>query len=114
MEVARDAGASASYLVDNATYLKEEWLEGVTTIGVSSGASVPEILVRELLERLATYGFTDVEEVETERENITFALPRELRTRRSKNDKSLVGKPLPFSPSLAFTTDCCNHGVAWC
>ncbi|MGV2386997.1 MAG UNVERIFIED_CONTAM: 4-hydroxy-3-methylbut-2-enyl diphosphate reductase, partial [Thermobifida fusca] len=99
VEVARDAGARASYLVDNATYLKEEWLEGVTTIGVSSGASVPEILVRELLERLATYGFTDVEEVETEREKITFALPRELRTRRSKNDKSLVGKPLPVSPA---------------
>lgn len=99
VEVARDAGTRASYLVDNATYLKEEWLEGVTTIGVSSGASVPEILVRELLERLATYGFTDVEEVETEREKITFALPRELRTRRSKNDKSLVGKPLPVSPA---------------
>lgn len=99
VEVARDAGARASYLVDNATFLQEEWLEGVNTIGVSSGASVPEILVRELLDRLATHGFTDVEEVETEREKITFALPKELRNRRSKNDGSLVGKPLPVSPA---------------
>src|SRR5690606_24498155 len=99
VEVARDAGARASYLVDNATFLEEEWLEGVTTIGVSSGASVPEILVRELLDRLASYGFTDVEEIETEREKLTFALPKELRSRRSKDDGSLVGRPLPVSPA---------------
>ncbi|KUP96416.1 4-hydroxy-3-methylbut-2-enyl diphosphate reductase [Thermobifida cellulosilytica] len=99
VEVARDAGARASYLVDNATFMKEEWLEGVSTVGVSSGASVPEILVRELLDRLAEFGFTDVEEVETEREKLTFALPKELRSRRAKGDGSLVGTPLPVSPA---------------
>ncbi|MEY9213767.1 4-hydroxy-3-methylbut-2-enyl diphosphate reductase [Thermobifida halotolerans] len=99
VEVARDAGARASYLVDNATLLKEEWLEGVTTVGVSSGASVPEILVRELLDRLASHGFDDVEEVETEREKLTFALPKELRSRRAKDDGSLVGRSLPVSPA---------------
>ncbi|GAA3979914.1 4-hydroxy-3-methylbut-2-enyl diphosphate reductase [Thermobifida alba] len=99
VEVARDAGARASYLVDNATFLEEEWLEGVTTIGVSSGASVPEILVQELLDRLASYGFTDVEEIETEREKLTFALPKELRSRRARDNGSLVGRPLPVSPA---------------
>ncbi|TDQ54798.1 4-hydroxy-3-methylbut-2-enyl diphosphate reductase [Actinorugispora endophytica] len=98
VEVALDAGANASYLVDNATFLKDEWLEGVRTVGVSSGASVPEILVKELLERLAGHGFGDVEEIETEREKLTFALPKELRARRGK-DGSIAHKLLPLSPA---------------
>ena len=79
VEVALAAGADASYLIDNASLLKEEWLEGVTTVGVTSGASVPEILVRELLDRLAGYGYGDVTPVTTADETLTFSLPKELR-----------------------------------
>ncbi|MFL1379544.1 MULTISPECIES: 4-hydroxy-3-methylbut-2-enyl diphosphate reductase [unclassified Nocardiopsis] len=79
VEVALAAGADASYLIDNASLLKEEWLEGVTTVGVTSGASVPEILVRELLDRLSGYGYGDVSLVTTADETLTFSLPKELR-----------------------------------
>ena len=79
MEVAKEYGTKASYLIDFASEVKPEWLEGVETIGVTSGASVPEILVRELLEHLASLGFNDVEEVRAKEENLTFALPHELR-----------------------------------
>nr|WP_262841921.1 4-hydroxy-3-methylbut-2-enyl diphosphate reductase [Sphaerisporangium corydalis] len=79
VEVALDAGADASYLVDNASYIQDEWLEGVTTVGVTSGASVPEELVEAVLARLAGHGFGDVQEVESVAENVRFALPHELR-----------------------------------
>jgi 4-hydroxy-3-methylbut-2-enyl diphosphate reductase len=77
--VAKDAGARASYLVDDAGEVDEGWLQGVTTVGVTSGASVPEELVTGVLEKLAALGFTDVEEVEAIKERMTFQLPRELR-----------------------------------
>jgi 4-hydroxy-3-methylbut-2-en-1-yl diphosphate reductase len=79
VEVARDAGARASYLVDDASGIDPAWLEGVTTVGVTSGASVPEDLVAGVLTRLADSGFTDVEEVEAVHERMVFGLPRELR-----------------------------------
>ncbi|MEV4106852.1 4-hydroxy-3-methylbut-2-enyl diphosphate reductase [Nonomuraea sp. NPDC049695] len=79
VEVAKDYGAEASYLVDNATFIRDEWLEGVTTVGVTSGASVPEELVEEVLARLAQHGFGDVTEVESVQESMRFALPHELR-----------------------------------
>ncbi|MEU7831674.1 MULTISPECIES: 4-hydroxy-3-methylbut-2-enyl diphosphate reductase [unclassified Nonomuraea] len=79
VEVAKDYGADASYLVDNATFIRDEWLEGVTTVGVTSGASVPEELVAEVLARLAEHGFDDVAEVEPVHESVRFALPHELR-----------------------------------
>ena len=79
MEVAKEYGAKASYLIDFASEVNPEWFDGVETIGVTSGASVPEILVRELLEHLATLGYSDVEEVRAKEENLTFALPPELR-----------------------------------
>ncbi|MCU0265315.1 MAG: 4-hydroxy-3-methylbut-2-enyl diphosphate reductase [Actinomycetia bacterium] len=79
VEVALAAGASAAHLVDYAREIDPTWLEGVTTIGVTSGASVPEILVREVLDWLADVGFTDVEEVEAAEEHLLFALPPELR-----------------------------------
>ena len=80
VEVAKDYGASEAYLVDDATEVDERWLDGVTTVGVTSGASVPEELVTAVLDRLAKHGFGDVEEVEAVEEHMTFALPRELRT----------------------------------
>src|SRR5579863_3070536 len=78
VEVARDHGALA-YLVDDAGEVDERWLDGVATIGVTSGASVPEELVAAVLGKLAGSGFDTVEEVEAVPEHMTFALPRELR-----------------------------------
>ena len=79
VEVALDAGAQASYLVDDAAAIDEGWLDGVRTVGVTSGASVPEDLVSGVLDWLAEHGFGDVEEVEAVEERLTFALPPELR-----------------------------------
>jgi len=79
VEVARDAGAGASYLVDDAGEIDDSWLEGASTVGVTSGASVPEELVAGVLAKLAAHGFGDVEEVEPIKERMAFALPRELR-----------------------------------
>jgi 4-hydroxy-3-methylbut-2-enyl diphosphate reductase len=79
VEVARDAGAQAAFLVDDAPSIKPEWLDGVTTIGVTSGASVPEDLVAGVIAHLAESGFDTVEEVEAVPERMAFALPRELR-----------------------------------
>lgn len=83
VEVALQAGAGESYLVDYAHQIDESWLEGATTVGVSSGASVPEILVRGVLEFLDERGFHDVKEITTAAEKITFALPRDLRPART-------------------------------
>lgn len=80
VEVAKDAGARAAYLVDDASELDTTWLDGVATVGVSSGASVPEELVSELLKALAGHGFAEVTEVEAVEERMSFAAPRELRT----------------------------------
>ncbi|GAA3884463.1 4-hydroxy-3-methylbut-2-enyl diphosphate reductase [Streptomyces sedi] len=79
VEVALGAGARASYLVDSASEIEESWLEGVRTVGLSSGASVPEVLVDGALEWLAERGFDDVEVVQPISEHIQFSLPKELR-----------------------------------
>ena len=79
VEVALEYGAKAGYLIDYASEAKDEWLEGVTTVGVSSGASVPELLVKDLLAWLAERGFGDVETVTAMEETLLFALPPELR-----------------------------------
>ncbi|MEN9680047.1 MAG: hypothetical protein RLZ57_1176, partial [Actinomycetota bacterium] len=79
VEVSKEYGAKAAYLIDYADEAKPEWLEGVTTVGVSSGASVPEILVEELLEWLAVRGYENVETVTAKEESLLFALPKELR-----------------------------------
>jgi 4-hydroxy-3-methylbut-2-enyl diphosphate reductase len=79
VEVALSAGAGAAYLVDYAREIDEAWLDGVATVGVTSGASVPEVLVRGVLEHLAERGWGSVEEVTTAEETLVFSLPRELR-----------------------------------
>jgi 4-hydroxy-3-methylbut-2-enyl diphosphate reductase len=79
VEVAKEYGAKAAYLIDYASEIKDEWFEGVETIGVTSGASVPELLVKDLLEELARRGFSDVQEVRAMEESLLFALPPELR-----------------------------------
>jgi 4-hydroxy-3-methylbut-2-enyl diphosphate reductase len=79
VEVALDAGAKAAYRVDFASEMEDSWFEGVKTVGVSSGASVPEELVDEVLIDLARRGFGDVRTVTTAEEDIQFSLPKELR-----------------------------------
>ncbi|MFP5359767.1 MAG: 4-hydroxy-3-methylbut-2-enyl diphosphate reductase [Actinomycetes bacterium] len=79
VEVALQSGADASYRVDRAAELRDEWFDGVTTVGVTSGASVPEILVRDVLDSLSARGFDTVEEVRTATEDLMFSLPREIR-----------------------------------
>lgn len=79
VEVALQAGARAAYLVDYAHEIDEAWLEGVTTVGLTSGASVPDELVMQVLDHLAERGFTEVAEVTTAKETLTFALPQQLK-----------------------------------
>ena len=80
VDVALENGAAAAYRVDYASEIKQEWLEGVSTIGVTSGASVPEVLVQEVLTDLADAGYLDVSQVVTAEEDLMFSLPKELRT----------------------------------
>ena len=79
VEVAKEYGAKASYLIDFASEADEKWLNGVDVIGVTSGASVPEILVKDLLDWLAARGFGEVETITATEESLTFAMPQELR-----------------------------------
>jgi 4-hydroxy-3-methylbut-2-en-1-yl diphosphate reductase len=79
VEVARDHGARDAHLVEDATAIDAAWLDGVATVGLSSGASVPEILVTDVLAWLAERGYGEVEEVNAADEKQSFALPRELR-----------------------------------
>lgn len=90
VEVALEHGSRAGHLVDYADEIDASWLDGVSTVGVTSGASVPEILVREVLEYLEQRGYTDVKPVVAAEEHLLFALPNELR-------RDLKAKGLPDS-----------------
>jgi len=79
VEVAKEYGTPQAFLLDYAAEAKDEWLEGVETVGVTSGASVPEILVNDLLAWLAERGFGEVETVTAMEESLLFSLPPELR-----------------------------------
>ncbi|WP_409483705.1 4-hydroxy-3-methylbut-2-enyl diphosphate reductase [Arsenicicoccus dermatophilus] len=79
VEVALEHGARAGHLVDYADEIDEAWLDGVTTVGVTSGASVPEVLVHEVLDRLAARGYVDVQAVTAAEESLSFSLPMEIR-----------------------------------
>ena len=92
VEVALEYGAKAAYLVDYAHEVKQEWLDGVRTIGVSSGASVPDTLVQDLLDDLGDAGFENIEAVITAEEDLVFSLPKELRqTTDGKRDERALG-----------------------
>ncbi len=79
VEVARDRGVDA-YLIDDETDLDPAWLGGHETVGLTAGASSPELLVDQVFERLAELGFTERAEVEIAREDVVFRLPAELRS----------------------------------
>jgi 4-hydroxy-3-methylbut-2-enyl diphosphate reductase len=79
VEVAVDAGARAGYLVDFAHEIDPAWVADASTVGLTSGASVPDELVMDVLDWLAERGFTDVAEVTTAQERLTFSLPQELK-----------------------------------
>jgi 4-hydroxy-3-methylbut-2-enyl diphosphate reductase len=79
VEVALEHGAAAGHLVDVAEEIDPAWLNGVDTVGVTSGASVPEVLVRGVLAFLAGHGYEDVQPVTAAEESVLFSLPHELR-----------------------------------
>lgn len=94
-EVAAEYGAQRAERVDNANQVDEAWFEGVATVGVTSGASVPEVLVRDVLALLEEYGYGEIEEVVTAEEDILFSLPKELRARLTADgdaDRNLGGR----------------------
>ncbi|MEW2632395.1 4-hydroxy-3-methylbut-2-enyl diphosphate reductase [Streptomyces sp. NPDC048389] len=93
VEVALGAGAKDAHLVDFADEIDEAWLEGVSTVGVTSGASVPEVLVEGVLEWLSQRGFEDVEIVKAAEESITFSLPKELRRDLRAEAAELSARP---------------------
>jgi 4-hydroxy-3-methylbut-2-enyl diphosphate reductase len=77
-ELAEKQGVPA-YLIDNADEFDPQWLVGRTSVGITAGASAPEVLVQQVIERLHTLGVRDVRENKGLEEKITFTLPRELR-----------------------------------
>ena len=79
VEVALEYGAKASFLVDYADELQDEWFTGVETIGLTSGASGTEILVKDVLSTLQQHGLNVVQEVTAAEESLLFSLPPELR-----------------------------------
>ena len=84
VEVALEHGAKAAHRVDYSSEIEQEWLEGVSRVGISSGASVPDVLVEEVLQELSDAGFHDVETVTTAEEDLVFSLPKELRPPRRR------------------------------
>jgi 4-hydroxy-3-methylbut-2-enyl diphosphate reductase len=78
-EVALEYGAKVSHLIDYAEEIQDHWFADVETIGLTSGASVPEILVKDVLATLAEHGFRDVQEITAAEETLLFSLPPELR-----------------------------------
>ena len=79
-ELSERSGTPA-YLIDGAENLKQEWFEGVKTVGITAGASAPELLVSGVVEKLKTWGATQVEELQGRPEHMTFSIPKELRAK---------------------------------
>ncbi len=77
-ELAGRMGTEA-YLIDNASEIKPGWLQGIKAVGITAGASAPEVLVNEVIERLKSEGGEDPRELEGREENVSFSMPKELR-----------------------------------
>ncbi|MET4780888.1 4-hydroxy-3-methylbut-2-enyl diphosphate reductase [Glaciihabitans sp. UYNi722] len=94
VDVALENGAKAAYRVDYASEIQQEWLDGIATVGVTSGASVPEVLVQEVLDDLADAGYADVKQIVTAEEDLMFSLPKELRkdTNGQADERGLGGR----------------------
>jgi 4-hydroxy-3-methylbut-2-enyl diphosphate reductase len=94
VDVALEHGAKAAHRVDYASEIQQEWLDGVATVGVTSGASVPEVLVQEVLADLADAGYGEVETIVTAEEDLMFSLPKELRVDADGNpdERGLGGR----------------------
>ena len=103
VEVALENGARRAERVDNAGEIDPAWLEGVTTVGITSGASVPERLVDGVLDRLAELGYPTADEERLVEESLSFALPPELRSRRAGKPVRRPGSPL--GPGKAGTVE---------
>ncbi|WP_058235385.1 4-hydroxy-3-methylbut-2-enyl diphosphate reductase [Devriesea agamarum] len=88
MEVAKENGARDAHRIDAIDELEDAWFDGVETVGVTSGASVPEVLVQQLLDELARRGYGNVEPVRTATEDLMFSLPRELRQEMKKSGET--------------------------
>jgi 4-hydroxy-3-methylbut-2-enyl diphosphate reductase len=86
VEVAARSGVPAR-LIDDASMIQPEWLTGVESVGLTAGASAPEVLVRQVSDRLAEYGFTDQSDIDLIREDVRFVLPSELATITSVGGK---------------------------
>jgi 4-hydroxy-3-methylbut-2-enyl diphosphate reductase len=84
VDVTRDLGTDA-YLIDNASQVKEEWLEGKPVVGITSGASAPDELVQNLVQVFRDRGTTDIGELEVIQENMRFMLPKEIRVALADN-----------------------------
>ncbi|MEC8102811.1 MAG: 4-hydroxy-3-methylbut-2-enyl diphosphate reductase [Pseudomonadota bacterium] len=80
-ELGERMGAKA-HLIDNASEIEAEWLEGVKAVGITAGASAPDILVREVVDKLVSLGGDEPEELQGREENVVFSLPKELRMKR--------------------------------
>ena len=79
VEVALDAGAGTAHLIDDVSGINPSWIEGTSVVGVTSGASVPDYLVQDVVKSLLTSGFDEVVEPHCVEETLTFALPPEVR-----------------------------------
>jgi 4-hydroxy-3-methylbut-2-enyl diphosphate reductase len=85
-EVAQSRGIEA-HMVDNASELKAEWITGKRRVGVTAGASAPEVLVNELIARLTALGATSVRQLDGASESVVFTLPRELSARQAPGSR---------------------------
>ena len=85
VEVAREYGAE-SHLIDHVSQVEEAWLEGMATIGITSGASAPEILVRGVVDFFRARGTEDVQELQVVREDVRFMLPKKIRQALAERD----------------------------